>query len=155
MDKLQRTIFLAGDHAGLELKEILKTYLTGKNYKVEDLGPYSGESCDYPDFASKLCTQVQNSNNLGILVCSTGTGISIAANKFKNIRCAICNNLYIAKASIEKDNPNVIAIGGKVVGPDVAKVIVDDFLNSKLSGKNEEPADKQKLQEIENANLLN
>lgn len=155
MDKLQRTILLAGDHAGLDLKEIIKAYLTGKNYKVEDLGPYTAESCDYPDFAGKLCTQVQNSDKLGILVCSTGTGISIAANKFKNIRCAICNNLYIAKASIEKDNPNVIAIGGKVIGADVAKVIIDEFLNHKLSGNKEDNGDNQKLQEIENANLLN
>jgi ribose 5-phosphate isomerase B len=154
MDKLQRTILLASDHAGFELKEILKAYLNGKDIKVEDLGPQTADRCDYPDYASKLCTEMQNKDSLGILVCGSGTGISIAANKFKNIRCAICNNLNVAKESIKKDNPNVIAMGERVIGPDVAKVIVDEFLNYGMS-KKEEPKVDEKLTKIENVNLLN
>ena len=153
-NKFQRTILLACDHAGYTLKHSIMSYLKSKNLEFKDVGTFSAERCDYPDNAAALAKEMDKKKDLGILVCGTGTGISIAANKFKGIRCSICNNFYVGKKSIEIDNPNCIAMGERVVGEQMALEIVELFLSKKLA---EEPSEKEiadELTELEEKNLL-
>ena len=154
--KQSKIIYIGSDHAGFELKKILHKHLALKGYQIEDVGPFSADRCDYPDYATKLCKELvktQDQGSLGILVCGSGVGISIAANKHKDIRCALCHDYYTALMSKTKDHCNVIAIGGRVTGPEVAKNCVDTFIEAEYDN---DPAYKirvEKLKEIENQYL--
>lgn len=122
--------FLGCDHAGFELKEIIKQYLISKKIEHEDLGAYTPERCDYPDFAEKVALKVTETNmNRGILVCGSGVGISIAANKFKGVRCGLCHDNYTVRKSLEEEYCNVISLGGRVLGDKLALSIVDFFIS--------------------------
>jgi len=115
------------------MKEILKKHITTKGYTVIDVGTNSLDRCDYPDFGEKLGKEVQKDTTgklLGVLVCGSGVGISIAANKIRGIRCALCHDHYTAKMAKSKDHCNVIALGGRVIGAEVAKEAVDTFIES-------------------------
>ena len=130
-------LYIASDHAGYELKFNLVSYLLEnfKDYEVFDCGPYSDESVNYPDYAEKVCNNVlNNKDSLGILICGTGIGMSIAANKVDGIRAALCNDIFTSKLSRQHNNANVLAMGSRVIGYGVACEIIDNFLNSKFEG---------------------
>ncbi len=128
-------IAMAADHGGYELKNILKDYLTEKGNEVKDLGTNGPESVDYPDFA-KLCADevVSKNADFGILVCGTGVGISIAANKVNGIRCGLCPSPEIAALVKQHNNANMIALGGRFTDVETAKKIVDSYMGAKFEG---------------------
>lgn len=127
-----KKIYIANDHAGYELKIELCKHLEEFGYDVVDLGTDSKNSVDYPDFAYKLAQSIKN-DDFGILICGSGIGISIAANRHKNIRAALCDSEIYAKLSREHNDANVLCLGGRLLGIDRAKSIVDAFLNTDFS----------------------
>ena len=128
-------IAVACDHGGLALKKVLVNYLEGKGYTIDDFGTCSEESCDYPDFALPAAEAVACGKcERGILICSTGIGISIAANKVRGIRCAHCHDTYSAKYTRLHNDANMLAFGQKVIGEGLMLEIVDMFLNTEFEG---------------------
>ncbi len=128
-------ISIASDHAGLELKDYIKEYLTGKGHEVEDFGTYSKDSCDYPDFARPCAQSVANkTSELGILVCYTGIGMSMCANKVKGIRAALVTSVENAHLTKEHNNANILCLGAKDTPQDLALNIVDEFVNTPFAG---------------------
>ncbi len=128
-------IALGSDHAGFRAKETIKKYLEGAGYSVDDVGTHSEESVDYPDFARAVGERVASGNNsLGVLVCGTGIGVSIAANKVEGIRAALAHDSLTARRAREHNDANVLALGGKIVGDDEAIAIVQEFLNAQFAG---------------------
>jgi len=128
-------IVIGSDHGAFELKAILKEHLQAKGKEVVDCGTYDGGSVDYPDIAEKVCNKVKEGEaEFGIVLCGTGIGISIAANKIEGIRCALLNTEYAAEKAKQHNNANVIAMGGRVLGPDLAKNILDAFMNAEFEG---------------------
>ena len=123
------------DHGAVELKESVKKVLAEfEDIEVEDVGTYTGESVDYPDIAEKVCGRITAGEaDRGIVLCGTGLGISIAANKIRGIRAALCHDVFSARMSREHNDANVLAIGAGVVGENVALDIVDTFLATKFS----------------------
>lgn len=131
---MKKTIVLAADHGGYELKNNLREYVEDLGYEIKDLGVNSSESVDYPDYAEKMANYLEKNDAIGILVCGTGIGISIAANRYKHIRCALLHTEFEAKMAKEHNNANVIAFGGRVVEPNQAKNCVKEFLDSEFEG---------------------
>ena len=130
-----RKIFISSDHAGFKLKETIKDYLRNKKVKFEDLGPKDDSSVDYPDYAHKVARKVKSrKSNVGILVCGSGTGMNIAANKHKNIRAAQCFNLKSTKLSRLHNDANIITLGSRLVTKKNALKFVSVFLNTKFEG---------------------
>ena len=128
-------ISLASDHAGFERKNQIADYLKQLGHTVVDYGTYSADRCDYPDFARAAALAVANGEcERGIVVCFTGIGVSIVANKVKGVRCALCLNDDMAKMTRSHNNANMIAMGQKYVDLDTAKRIVDNFLNTPFDG---------------------
>ena len=124
-------IVIASDHGGFELKLKIKEYLLSQNYDVLDLGTDSNKSCDYPYFAKKLCSKILSGEfNKGILICGTGLGMSICANRFKDIRAACVSDTYSAKMSRLHNNSNVLCLGSRVLGVGLACDILDIWLNA-------------------------
>ena len=135
MSFLFKKICIASDHAGYNLKEIIKDHLINKHISIFDLGPYENKSVDYPDFAHKLCKQVsKNKNNIGILVCGSGVGMSIAANKNKGIRAALCYSVENAKLSRLHNDANVITLGERLIKKNIALKCVKTFLKTNFEG---------------------
>ena len=130
-----RKIFISSDHAGFKLKETIKDYLRNKKVKIEDLGPKDDSSVDYPDYAHKVARKVKSrKSNVGILVCGSGTGMNIAANKHKNIRAAQCFNLKSTKLSRLHNDANIITLGSRLITKKNALKFVSVFLNTKFEG---------------------
>lgn len=128
-------IALGADHGGFELKNIIKTFLEKKSYSVVDFGTNTIDSVDYPVYAKLVGNAiVDNEADFGILVCGTGIGISIAANKIKGIRCALCTNTTMARLTREHNDSNILALGGRIVGDVLALEMVETFLNTKFEG---------------------
>ncbi len=128
-------IALGCDHGGFELKNKILEFLKDSGYEVNDFGIYENKSVDYPDIAKVVCESIQNGKcDCGILVCGTGIGMSIAANKHKGIRAAVCGDIYSAKMTKIHNNSNVIALGGRVIGEDTAKEIVTAWLTNEYEG---------------------
>lgn len=128
-------IALGSDHAGFPLKREIIIHLENKGIEFKDFGTFSEESCDYPDYALKVGEQVAGkSYDFGILICGTGIGISIAANKIPGIRAALCGDTFSAHASREHNNANILALGQRVVGVGLAIDIVDKFLFTEFQG---------------------
>ncbi|HWF13162.1 MAG TPA: ribose 5-phosphate isomerase B [Candidatus Acidoferrales bacterium] len=128
-------MIVGSDHVGFRAKENIKKYLEGAGYTVEDVGTHSEESVDYPDFAKAVGERVAAANGaLGVLVCGTGIGVSIAANKIEGIRAALAHDSLTAQRAREHNDANVIALGGKVVGEDEAIAIVQEFLAAEFAG---------------------
>jgi ribose 5-phosphate isomerase B len=133
-------IALGADHAGFRAKENIKKYLEGAGYGVEDVGTWSEESVDYPDFARAVGERVAAGKDpLGILLCATGIGVSIVANKVEGIRAALAHDSLTARRAREHNNANVLALGGKIVGEDEAIAIVQEFLNAQFAGGRHQP----------------
>ena len=127
-------IALGCDHGGYELKQEIIAYLKEKNLEYKDYGTDSKESCDYPVYAKKVANAIVNGEcDRGILICGTGIGISITANKIKGIRAALCHDTFSAQATREHNDANILAMGARVVGPGLALKIVDTFLNTEFS----------------------
>ncbi|NLY77157.1 MAG: ribose 5-phosphate isomerase B [Tissierellia bacterium] len=126
---------LGSDHGGFELKEYIKEYLEGEGIEYIDYGTHSLDSVDYPDYGEKLSKAVVSGEvDRGIAICGTGIGISIACNKVRGIRCALCSDTYSARMSVEHNNANILALGGRVLGKDLALEIVSAWLKAKFQG---------------------
>ena len=129
-------IAIANDHSAVELKNIIKEHLESNGYEVLNLGTDSTESCDYPVYGEKVGRAVADGEaDLGIAICGTGVGISLAANKVKGIRCALCSDSLSAKMTRLHNNANMLAMGAGIVGTNLALDIVDTFLDTEFSGE--------------------
>ena len=127
-------IALGSDHGGYGLKQEIIGYLEEKGIEYKDYGCYDESPCDYPVFGKKAAQEVVSGEcEKGILICGTGIGISIAANKIKGVRAALCHDVFSAKATREHNDANMLAMGARVVGPGLALMIVDTFLNTEFS----------------------
>jgi ribose 5-phosphate isomerase B len=128
-------VAIASDHAGYELKENLAKYLRAKHITVKDFGTYNTDSVDYPDYARVVAKAVAGKHQkYGILICGTGIGMSMAANKVKGIRAALCHNVYTAAMARMHNDANVLAIGARVIKPSMAKKIADTFISTPFEG---------------------
>ena len=143
-------IAIASDHGGWHLKEILKSFLKDLDYEYADFGTSSEKPVDYPDFALILAEAVRTGKyKRGILVCGTGLGMSMAANKIPGIRAALCNDIFAAKMSREHNDANILAIGGRIVEEEPAKEIVKIWLQTKFSNASRHRQRIKKIKEIE------
>ena len=134
-DKLiSQTVHLASDHAGFKLKTYLADWLKGEGLEVIDHGTDSPQSCDYPVFAKKLALAVKDSGQPGILVCGSGIGVSMVANRFPGVRAALCTHEFHAKGSRAHNNANVICLGERVTAPGLASILVEIFLTEPFEG---------------------
>ena len=128
-------IALGADHGGFELKEKVKTHLIKKGYEVLDLGTNSTDSVDYPEFGHAVGHAVVDKKvEFGIVVCGTGIGISIAANKVPGVRAALCTNTTMARLTREHNNANILAMGGRIIGDVLALEMVDTFIDTEFQG---------------------
>lgn len=128
-------IAIGCDHGGLHLKQEIKELLSTLGHEVEDFGTHSTESCDYPDIAEPVAhAVVDGAADRGILICGTGIGIGIAANKIAGVRAALCHDTFSAHASREHNNANILTMGERVIGPGLAKDIVTIWLNTEFEG---------------------
>ncbi len=129
-------IAIASDHGGFELKNKIYKYLSDNNYTVEDFGTYNDESCDYPIYAKKVAKLVQEGNfERGILICGTGLGMQITANRFKKVRAVCVSDCYSAKMSRLHNNSNILTLGQRVIGFGLALDIVQTWLDTKFEGE--------------------
>ena len=135
LNTIFKTVCIASDHAGYSLKEDIKNYLINKNVSIFDLGPYNNDSVDYPDYAKKLAKRVKlRKSGVGILVCGSGTGMAISANKIQKIRAAVCYNLKSTRLSRQHNNANIIAIGSRLIKKKLSLKLVEIFLKTKFEG---------------------
>lgn len=132
---MSRLIAIANDHAGVELKNTLSTLLSGMGYVVDNLGADSAESVDYPDYAHKMAGWIkQHDGAMGVLICGSGIGISIAANRYKHIRAALCTTGEAAKLSRQHNNANVLCLGARLISADTAKECLQQFVATAFEG---------------------
>ena len=145
-----KKLAIGNDHSAVEMKKELKAYLEEKGYEVINVGTDSTESFPYPVSGYKVAKMVASGQaDGGILICGTGVGISLAANKVKGIRCCVCSEPYSAKLSKQHNNSNIIAFGARVIGIEMAKMIVDEWLNAEfLGGRHQTRVDM--IMDIEN-----
>lgn len=128
-------IAIGSDHGGFALKQEIMEFLKQNGYEFKDAGCYEPKSVDYPDIAKLVCAEVtQGRAELGILVCGTGIGMSICANKIKGIRAAQCSDTFSARMTRCHNNSNILTLGGRIVGPELAKDIVKEFLTAEFEG---------------------
>jgi len=132
---LFKKICIASDHAGFSLKESIKNHLINKHISIFDLGPFQNKSVDYPDFAKRLAKRVKNKkSDVGILVCGSGTGMAISANKIKDIRAAVCYNVKSTRLSRQHNNANIIALGSRLTKKSLSLKLIELFLQTKFEG---------------------
>ena len=135
MSFLFEKICIASDHAGFNLKEQIKNHLINKYVSIFDLGPYKKISVDYPDYAKKLANRVKaKKSDVGILICGSGTGMAITANKIKTIRAAVCYNVKSTRLSREHNNANIICLGARLTNKKLSLKLVEIFLKTKFEG---------------------
>ena len=135
LNKIFKTACIASDHAGYKLKEDIKNYLIDKQMSVFDVGPYNNNSVDYPDYAKKLGNRIKlKKSDVGILVCGSGTGMAISANKIKAIRAAVCYNMKSTRLSRQHNNANIIALGARLTKKKLSLKLVEEFLRTKFEG---------------------
>jgi ribose 5-phosphate isomerase B len=128
-------IVTTSDHTAIDLRKAVIAHLEARGFEVQDVGPMSTESTDYPKWGEKAARVVlAGEAQLGIAICGTGFGISLAANKLAGIRCVVCSEPYTAKLSRQHNNANMLAFGARVIGVDLALMIVDEFLNAEFEG---------------------
>ena len=128
-------IAIGNDHVAVGMKNHITEYLTAKGYEIVNFGTDTSERCDYPVYDKKVAEAVVSGEcELGILICGTGIGISVVANKVKGIRAAVCSEPYSARLTRQHNNANIIAFGARVVGEATAEMIVDEFLNAEYEG---------------------
>ena len=135
LKSLFKKVSLSSDHAGYKLKEKIKKSLIKKKIKIIDLGPKTDSSVDYPDFAKKVARNILSKrSNIGILVCGSGTGMAMSANKFKKIRAAVCYNKASTRLSRLHNNANILALGSRLTNKSTALKLVNIFLSTKFEG---------------------
>ncbi len=143
-------ISLAGDHAGFDLKEHIKTFLASEGHEVQDLGAYDKIPSDYPDFAEALAKVILNGGaDKAILLCGSGVGASVAANKIPGIRAGLCHDTYSAHQGVEHDNMNMLVLGGRVIGEAMAQELVNAYVAAKFSNEARHVRRLAKVQAIE------
>ena len=147
---METTVF-GSDHGGYQYKKELINHLSNKGYNIIDVGCDSCESVDFPIYAKLACEKILNKEaSLGVLVCGSGIGISIAANRFNGIRCAVCHDYFTATNCRIKDNANIISLGERVIGIEVAKQMVEGFIQAKFDTEN--PVYSRRSQMIDSLN---
>ncbi len=147
-------VIIGADHAGFNYKGLLVTELKEQGYDVLDLGTYNEEPDDYPDRAAAVAMALlKKQGDRGILICGSAVGVSIAANKFKGIRAGVCHDTYSAHQSVEHDDVNILCLGERVIGIEVAKEIVSAFLNATFSNAPRHRRRLEKIFTIENNNM--
>ena len=135
LNYLFKKICIASDHGGYKLKEAIKDLLINENVSILDLGPYENKTVDYPDFAKKLSNRIKaKKSDIGILVCGSGTGMAISANKIKSIRAAVCYNAKSTRLSRQHNNANIIALGARLTKKSLALKLVTIFLKTRFEG---------------------
>ena len=135
LNKIFKTVCIASDHAGYNLKEEIKNHLIDSNVSIFDIGPFSDQSVDYPDYAKKLANRIKlKKSAAGILVCGSGTGMAISANKIKTIRAAVCYNMRSTRLSRQHNNANIIALGSRLTKKKLSLKLVKEFLKTKFEG---------------------
>ena len=135
LKNLFKKICIASDHAGFKLKESIKDFLINKNISIIDLGPMDDNSVDYPDYAKRLSNRIKSKkSDIGILVCGSGTGMAMSANKIKGIRAAVCYSLKSTRLSRQHNNANIISIGSRLTRKNIALKLVSIFLETKFEG---------------------
>ena len=135
MNLIFNKICISSDHAGYKLKEYIKTYFIKKEIPLIDLGPFEVKSVDYPDYAKKIARRISTKkSDVGILVCGSGTGMAISANKTKGIRAAVCYNSKSTRLSREHNNANIMALGSRLIKKNEAMKLIKIFLNTKFEG---------------------
>lgn len=144
-------IAIGNDHTAVEMKKIISAYLEEKGYEVIDCGTDSGESTDYPIYAKEVCGMIKNGRaQLGIAICGTGVGMSLVCNKIKGIRACCCSEPYSAKLSRMHNDSNVLCFGARVIGAELAKMIVDEWLEAEfIGGRHQKRVDM--ISDIENS----
>ncbi|WP_334094051.1 ribose 5-phosphate isomerase B [Helicobacter typhlonius] len=128
------TYFIGTDHAGYKLKAFVIAFLQERGFKVVDLAPQSENSVDYPDFAQKVCEAIDLESSRGILICGSGIGMSIAANRYKHIRAALCTDAYMAKMARAHNNANVLCMGERISGVGEVESILEAFISTEFEG---------------------
>ena len=147
-------IAIGCDHGGINLKPVLVDYLNKKGFEYKDFGTFTKDSCDYNDYAALVANSVASGEfDRGILICGTGIGMSIAANKVKGIRCAHCHDVFSAKMTRLHNDANVIAMGERVIGPGLMLEIVDAFLNTDFSNDERHVRRVNKIKALEEKNF--
>ena len=132
---LFKKVCIGSDHAGFRLKEIVKNFLISKNISIIDLGPYNENSVDYPDFAKKVSNRINTKkSDAGILVCGSGTGMAITANKTKGVRAAVCYNLKSTRLSRQHNDANIIALGSRLTKKNLSLKLVSTFIKTEFEG---------------------
>ncbi|MCC6390762.1 MAG: ribose 5-phosphate isomerase B [Bryobacterales bacterium] len=143
-------VALAADHAGFALKETLREVLSGEGYAVLDLGAHNDLPSDYPDFAEQVGRAVlEGRADRGLLLCGSGVGASVAANKLRGIRAGLCHDTYSAHQGVEHDDMNVLVLGARVIGPELARELVRAFLNARFDGVERHAARVRKVALLE------
>lgn len=149
-----KKIVIGGDHRGYILKEYIKEILNKKGYMLIDIGTSNTDAVDYPDIASDLVKPILSGEcEKGILICGSGVGACVAANKFKGIRAGICHDVFSAHQGVEDDAMNVLCLGGGIVGPSLAVDITDAYLKAEFKGDERYKRRLQKIKMIEESNL--
>ena len=144
-------IVIGGDHRGYPLKEQIKKVFEGE-YEIIDAGAFNTEPSDYPDIAGDVVKHIQSGEcEKGVLICGSGVGASVAANKFKDIRAAVCHDTFSAHQGVEDDDMNLLCLGGGIVGGSLAAEIIDTFLNAKFKGEERFARRLKKVRDIENS----
>jgi ribose 5-phosphate isomerase B len=143
-------IALGADHAGFELKRDLTAALAQQGHEVLDVGSFTAAAVDYPDIAEAVATAVRDGKvDRGVIVCGSGAGVSVAANKFPGIRAAVCHDAYTARQAVEHDDLNVLCLGARVVGAALAKLLVDTFVTASFSAEERHMRRLAKIDAIE------
>tara|TARA_B100000161_G_scaffold241604_1_gene194273 strand:- start:169 stop:621 length:453 start_codon:yes stop_codon:yes gene_type:complete len=135
LNKIFKTVCIASDHAGFNLKEDIKNFLIDKQVSIFDIGPFTDKSVDYPDYAKRVGNRIRlKKSDVGILVCGSGIGMAISANKIKSIRAALCYNLKSTRLSRQHNNANIIALGSRLTKKKLSFKLVEVFLKTKFEG---------------------
>jgi len=143
-------VALGSDHGGFYLKKVMVRFLAEKGYEVLDLGAHTQDPSDYPDFARAVAKAILSKKaERGILICGSGVGASVAANKFPGIRAAVCHDTFSSHQGVEDDEMNVLCLGERVIGPELAKEIALCFLSARFSGAERHVRRLKKVEEIE------
>ena len=143
-------VAISADHAGFETKQQLVTALTERGYTITDLGTHSTEPVDYPDFAEAVAQAIRGQQvERGIIVCGSGAGVSIVANKFPGVRAAVCHDLYTAHQAVEHDDMNVLCLGARVISTKLALEIAENFLKARFTGEDRHRRRLDKLLAVE------
>lgn len=147
-------IAIASDHAGFELKQVLADFLRDQGHQVIDIGTHGTEPVDYPDFAEPLAARVlHGGSERGILICGSGVGASVAANKVPGIRAGLCHDSYSAHQGVEHDDINVLVLGARVIGPELAKDLCLEFLRARFTGEERHRRRLNKILQIEERHI--